>query len=242
MKSLTFIRFTQLLVLLSLSAVSFATQGEQNDGKNKVKRKNHDGVILINQQRALEGKVTPGDTPGFPVSITRPGSYKLTSNLVVGDRETDAILIVDTFSDVITIDLNGFSIQGPCVNGVGTCEQTNTGRGLATISPVRIFNGAITGMAGGGIRCLSICDIERVNIAGNAGPGIGLNVGSVRNSFVLGNGNIDIRIMDLGLVSGNIIGKLFIGAAVGYVNNQINSPVMGGTQLGPNLCIDQICP
>jgi len=67
-------------------------------------------------------------------------------------------------------------------------------------------------------------------------------VGSIRNSYVAGNGSVDIRIMDSGLVIGNIIGKLFVGGAVGYVNNQISLPVMGGVQLGPNLCIDQICP
>ena len=42
-----------------------------------------DGVILIDQNRALAGNVTPGDTPGLPVSITQPGSYKLSGNLTL---------------------------------------------------------------------------------------------------------------------------------------------------------------
>src|SRR5438046_162421 len=37
-----------------------------------------DGVVEINQARALAGGVTRGDAPGFPVTISQPGSYRLT--------------------------------------------------------------------------------------------------------------------------------------------------------------------
>ena len=37
-----------------------------------------EGVIDINQARALAGGVTPGDTPGFPVTVSQSGSYRLT--------------------------------------------------------------------------------------------------------------------------------------------------------------------
>ena len=33
-----------------------------------------DGVALINQNAALAGNVTPGDAPGFPVTISVSGS------------------------------------------------------------------------------------------------------------------------------------------------------------------------
>ncbi len=36
-----------------------------------------DGQIAITQARAMAGGVTPGDAPGFPVTITQPGSYVL---------------------------------------------------------------------------------------------------------------------------------------------------------------------
>jgi len=52
-----------------------------------------DGVLLINQSNAIAGNVTPGDTPGFPVSINLPGIYKLSSNLVVPNENTTAIQI-----------------------------------------------------------------------------------------------------------------------------------------------------
>jgi hypothetical protein len=44
------------------------------------------------------------------VVLTLAGSYRLTSNLVVPDANTDAI---DVNADEVTIDLNGFSIIGP---------------------------------------------------------------------------------------------------------------------------------
>src|SRR5512139_1391685 len=79
-----------------------------------------DGLILIDQNKALAGNVTPGDAPGFPVSITRSGSYRLSSDLTVPDADTTAIDVTTTASDV-TIDLNGFSIVGPVV-----CTNTSS--------------------------------------------------------------------------------------------------------------------
>src|SRR5271166_431225 len=71
-----------------------------------------DGVVLIDQNRALAGSVTPGDTPGFPVTITLPGAYRLSGNLTVPDANTNGILVM---ADNVFIDLNGFSIVGPTV-------------------------------------------------------------------------------------------------------------------------------
>src|SRR5947208_13936545 len=82
-----------------------------------------DGVVLINQSAALAGNVTPGDTPGFPVTISVSGSYRLSGNLTVPDANTTAIQIT---ADDVTIDLNGFAIAGPTVCGGSptTCSTT----------------------------------------------------------------------------------------------------------------------
>lgn len=66
-----------------------------------------DGVVLIDQNRALAGNVTPGDTPGFPVTISQPGSYRLSGNLV---GTTNARALHITVSNV-TLDLNGFQVE-----------------------------------------------------------------------------------------------------------------------------------
>src|SRR5437867_11366604 len=71
-----------------------------------------DGVVLIDQSRALAGNITPGDAPGFPVTISRTGSYALSGNLTVPNANTTAIVVN---ADDVAIDLNGFSIIGPVV-------------------------------------------------------------------------------------------------------------------------------
>jgi hypothetical protein len=76
-----------------------------------------DGVIEINQARALAGSVSPGDGAGFPISLNQRASYRLTSNLDV-PFSTDGI---EVNVDDVTIDLNGFSIVsagGPFFDGI----------------------------------------------------------------------------------------------------------------------------
>src|ERR1700760_4561283 len=93
-----------------------------------------DGVVLIDQNHALAGNITPGDTPGFPVTITQPGSYKLSGNLTVADANTTAIVIA---SDYVTLDLNGFSIIGPvnCTSSPAVCPTSGTGVGVDAHQP-----------------------------------------------------------------------------------------------------------
>jgi hypothetical protein len=68
-----------------------------------------DGVILIDQNRALAGNVTPGDGAGFPITISQPGSYRLTSNLNVPSGFNG----IEITSPNVTIDLNGFLVSTP---------------------------------------------------------------------------------------------------------------------------------
>lgn len=37
--------------------------------------------ILITQTKALQGGITPGDSPGFPITLTQPGTYKFGSDI-----------------------------------------------------------------------------------------------------------------------------------------------------------------
>jgi hypothetical protein len=45
--------------------------------------------VLIDQNRALAGNVTPGDNPGFPVTLSLPGSYRLSGNLTAPALDND---------------------------------------------------------------------------------------------------------------------------------------------------------
>ena len=74
-----------------------------------------DGVVEINQAKALAGGVTATDTAGFPVTIDAGGSYRLTGGLV-GVVGQDGIVIS---SDNVTLDLNGFSVIGVPASGNG---------------------------------------------------------------------------------------------------------------------------
>ena len=78
-----------------------------------------DGAREIHQACVATG-CFPGDTAGWPVLITEPGSYVLTSGLTVPDANTTAISID---APHVSLDLHGFSITGPntCDFGNGTC-------------------------------------------------------------------------------------------------------------------------
>jgi hypothetical protein len=60
-----------------------------------------DGATLIDPSRVRNGNITPGDAPGFPVTISQPGSYILSGNLTVPDAQTTAIEIT---ADNVTLD------------------------------------------------------------------------------------------------------------------------------------------
>jgi hypothetical protein len=99
-----------------------------------------DGVILIDQNKALAGNVTPGDTANFPVTISQPGSYRLSSNLTVPSGQSGIVITVPN----VTIDLNGFgitsSVQGPGSGAFGIIYS-------GTVPPrnITIVNGVIEG-------------------------------------------------------------------------------------------------
>jgi hypothetical protein len=114
-----------------------------------------DGVTEINQVRAEAGGVSPGDSPGFPVRIAEPGSYRLTGDLIIPDQSTNGIQII---SDDVTLDLNGYRIQGPVVcTGLGATLNCSPDDGfgqgifIASSQNVKIRNGTVRGAGWSGI-------------------------------------------------------------------------------------------
>jgi hypothetical protein len=163
-----------------------------------------DGVVLINQSAALAGNVTPGDAPGFPVTISVSGSYKLSSNLTVPNANTDAI---DITADKVTIDLNGFSIIGPvaCSDAPPTsCSPAGTGIGInSRRTNVFVLNGGVYGMGAFGIELFSSSRIQSVQLSNNGGGGIAMaDGGEISSCVVNSNGGNGITIGS-GIVSGN---------------------------------------
>lgn len=196
-----------------------------------------DGITLIDQRNAMAGRVTAGDTAGFPVTISQPGSYRLSSNLIVPDAGTTAIQVT---ADDVTIDLNGFAIIGPniCTPNPTRCTFSGGGIGIMAVHPtaaspanVRVMNGTVRGMGGHGIRMMGDGTVvERVNSVSNGGPGIVVGEGTVIDSVAKlnGSGAAMVGLIVRNSVAANNIFGIFIrpgGVASG--NSAVNNAVGG---------------
>ena len=152
-----------------------------------------DGVILSDQNKALAGAVTPGDAPGFPVTLTQSGSYRLASNLVVPDANTSAI-VIGKGAIGVSIDLNGFSIIGPGTVGTGigiSSAPDDPSSPFGTFSNVgaSVRNGTIFGMGSSGISLLAAGSaIENVTITKNGSFGIVANLCTLTRNRIMKNG------------------------------------------------------
>ena len=144
-----------------------------------------DGVVEISQAGVLA-------SGGFPFQIAQPGSYRLTSDLVVASTTTDAI---DATSGNVTIDLNGFSILGP---------GSGSGVGIRAVgqSQVTIRNGAVRDMGNMGLFLGNSCDVERMQVTNNGDTGVsgGLSC-TIADNVVSNNGHYGISAS--GIVEGN---------------------------------------
>lgn len=184
-----------------------------------------DGVIEINQASALAGDVTAGDTPGFPVTLSEPGSYLLTGNLTLTDNVIDGIQIEASH---VSLDLNGFSIIGPAsCSGLGATVVCTPSRTFAQASirvggnDVAIRNGTISGSTESAItneEDLTGLHIESIRAVGNSGNALGLRGSGivVENCHVELNGTNGMRLDEVTGscdVSGNtLVGNKSTGA------------------------------
>ena len=192
-----------------------------------------DGVIEINMARAKAGGVTATDTPGFPVILDQPGSYRLTGNLDLRNEPAarNAIAIrVD--ADDVTIDLNEFEIIGvvTCPDGPSSCTPANgVGMGVwgsaQTANNLTVRNGAIRGM---GRRAVQVntglgARIENVRIFETWDNGLELrDHGWIRGNHFALNRNLGINTHTGSLVVGNtfeangaIAARVIFGFVVG---------------------------
>lgn len=193
--------------------------------------------VPIDQKSAQSGKVTAGDAPGFPVTLSEPGSYRLTSNLIV---EAGMTAIEITASDV-TLDLGGFSIIGPntCSGTPVVCSLSGGGgigvKAVADTGPspenVRVQNGTVRGMSGHGIRLIGNGTVvERVHAVSNGGPGIVVGLGSIIDSVAMfnGSGASVVGLIVRGTVANNNVFGIFIRAGgVATGNSAISNAATG---------------
>ncbi len=128
------------IILLGLFMTSFAQASN--------------GVFAINDICGGLG-CFPGDAIELPITITEPGSYQLTSNIV---SNSTTVNVIEISADNVTIDLNGFSIIGPktCTGSGSSLDCNNSGMTADGIANTNAFiynttvkNGTIEGFATG---------------------------------------------------------------------------------------------
>ena len=154
---------------------------------------------MIDHAQALKGGVTPGDAPGYPITLSRPGSYRLSSDLVVPPH-ADGVVVS---APHVTLDLNGHAVIGPvrCVHSeparTVACSwvvEPSARAGIDALAAPHsvIRNGAVKGFAGVGIRHGESALIENLEVSANAGTGIVgsgyRDAGAVRGVLVRHNG------------------------------------------------------
>lgn len=162
-----------------------------------------DGVIEINQAKAVAGNVTAMDNPGFPVSLNAPGSYRLTGNLNLSDAGAPATsngIVIG--ADNVTIDLNGFTIRGVLMG---------SGTGILGIwQRARVENGVLEFFGGGGVNLVN---------------------GTVRDLLVHNSGVVAIQVQN-GIVSGSSVSSTSgdgIWVSVGLIEGCTAQDSFGGS-------------
>jgi hypothetical protein len=182
-------------------------------------------VVNISQAKALAGGVTPGDAPGFPVTISQPGSYKLTGNLTVTDP---AVADIHITSPHVTLDLGGFLVKGPnqCSgNGftlICTSENYAGQRGDGVLvslaigehgARVHLGNGSIAGFYGSGVTGGTTggrpLDVSRVRVSGNGLHGI-TNASGVTESSISRN-RVDGLVFVTTAIGNTVVGNRSCG-------------------------------
>jgi len=154
-----------------------------------------DGVLEINQTCATQTGCFAGDTAGWPVTITVPGSYRLTSNLrlsttIFGSQSEN---FIDVVADNVSIDLGGFVISCSTTLG-GSCSGNVDG--ISAVTPthgVSVRNGSITGMARHGVVLDDQSEVSELRVGRDGVDGIFVSQGStVSGSTAYENGQYGI--------------------------------------------------
>jgi hypothetical protein len=127
------------------------------------------GPVIITQAKALVGGVTPGDAPGFPVSITAPGSYRLGGNLDV-TAGRNGILVT---SVNVSIDLDGFALNGTDATQLSVALSGIVASGIDT-GILSIRHGTIIGFTKYGIFAptTKVSAFDDLQIIANGADGI----------------------------------------------------------------------
>lgn len=172
-------------------------------------------VVTIDQSKATNGGITAGDTAGFPITISAPGSYRLMSNLVV----PSGVNGINVTTSNVTIDLNGFSITGPgACSGQSpstiACNATST-RGISSASG-NIYRLVVrNGMVGGFGICLESRYVSRAS---------DLNLHDCDTGIVAFDGSILTQVsVHRSASAGSVVGASVEGLQLSFTRNGLST-------------------
>lgn len=199
-----------------------------------------DGVLEINQTCAINTGCFPGDTAGFPVTVSASGSYLLTSVLTLPDENTTGIAID---ADRVTLDLNGFGIEGPVTcsgtTGAVVCSAIGAGFGvrarvLPAVLALDVGNGYVSGVGSVGLRLNDYSIARNLRIENCGRDGILAGKGTlVLDSTIRGVGQRGVAVSTSG-------GPVSLrGSSIGVAGSGTIAPEVRET--GGNECDDEQC-
>lgn len=174
----------------------------------------------IDHNKALAGNITPGDTAGYPIMLSRPGHYKLMGNLTVPAGFNG----IEIQAPDVTLDLNGFTVAGPAsctrdsASAVVTCQTAGGGNGIVITADGGVtiqggtVRGFVRGIVGNAVETLIRVRATQNTSGGisstpyglqgtrivdsvvdlNGGSGIGIGRGLVQSTRVAANGSYGI--------------------------------------------------
>jgi hypothetical protein len=199
-----------------------------------------DGVVEINAAQVLVGGITPGDAAGYPVQITRPGSYRLTGSLDVSALPGAAnVTAISIESSDVDLDLAGFAVIGPAACGgfPFACAPSGSGSGVRSLVEDRtaVHDGSIRGFGRVGILLQSDSRITGVTVSNCAQGGINAGTGSLISDNVVSlNGGPGIQLVS-GVVRNNSVrGSVFFGIYVSSNATVVNNTVIQTQSSGAN--------
>lgn len=255
----------------AITAVALACfAGVAAAGPNNTTSTTADATVLIDQAKALAGNVTAGDAAGFPITISRPGSYKLMGPLTV----PAGVHGIEITSSDVTVDLNGFTVSGP-LNCAGShpnvsCGATVVAAGVAALNSsherVTVRNGGVRGFS----HCVNLGGSGRASelALDDCGIALGTGYGSLANGLTISNAetglylygtvaeSVQMRNVNRGATAGaSLFDRVSVyGASVGFysmtdssrssVRNAVflgATPFVGALSLGGNLCNGAAC-
>lgn len=207
-------------------------------------------VVTIDQAKALAGNVTPGDAPGFPITISQPGHYRLTGALKVDDLQAIGIQIPANVGPVV-IDLNGFSLTGARCGPVRCHIGSPYSVGILGGRHVTVMNGVVTNFGYLGIHIAESGVLANLQVTSNGYCGAMVNRNSlvrdsmftdnlhcglwltnsvVHSSLVARNGSLQVHTAGPSLASSSsFLGAGTKGGLVSAGNNLCSSELVSGS-------------